>query len=593
MLCFAKVPAKDLVEDAKAASRKDPCAVLEKIAGVKASSADAPLYAVLRESGLLSGINIRTTRVGNTLRYPYLEPREFLELLGAKGFFHRVSGLPVDDAKAGLEQFWAHHRLIFPDHPIYNQYMDLCKVIPYYLHGDGGRGFKKEAIEIFSMFPCLGSGTRLKPVDLNRKRKNNEQPVLGINMMGNSGSTRFLFSVISSQIGKLDSGAFDSLMHLWGQKLQSLLSDGFEMNGETWRVCVLGFTGDSPFVKKVGHLDRTFNNVRKTHSSTRDQKGCCWLCQAGKETSAENYPFEHLGYTDPSWIATQGINNIPLPWPAASGPGPLLHYILIPEDDLPAFFRPDLFHVFHAGVGKDFIGSSLVYIMKQVFNLKSFPKNLEHLNSFLHTFLQDCHVTLHLGRNLTEDTLGYSGTREYPEGHWSKNMDTASLMRFIIWLLQLPAHHEHVRRDSMLSQILLAALAMGNAMKKMLTSDYFTASDDCLFVIKAGHTFLSGYQTLATMSYDMQLCLFKYRPKIHYLNHVFLTVKDQWLSAGTAINPCAEATFMSEDFVGQTARLSRRVNPRAVAVKTLQRYDAWVQTLLDKEEIFSLDLSWL
>ena len=50
---------------------------------------------------------------------------------------------------------------------------------------------------------------------------------------------------------------------------------------------------------------------------------------------------------------------------------------------------------------------------------------------------------------------------------------------------------------------------------------------------------------------------------------------------------------MSEDFVGRTARLSRRVSARAVAIKTLQRYLLFMQTALSKESFAMLDLSML
>ena len=39
-------------------------------------------------------------------------------------------------------------------------------------------------------------------------------------------------------------------------------------------------------------------------------------------------------------------------------------------------------------------------------------------------------------------------------------MDTASLMKFQVWLLQQGAHEERVRADTILVEILLAALAM-------------------------------------------------------------------------------------------------------------------------------------
>lgn len=95
------------------------------------------------------------------------------------------------------------------------------------------------------------------------------------------------------------------------------------------------------------------------------------------------------------------------------------------------------------------------------------------------------------------------------------------------------------------------------------------------------------------MCYGQNLCLFKNRPKIHYLNHIYLRIFDEWTAAGTAVNPMAEATFMSEDFVGHAARISRRVDPRAIAVKVLQRYLCWIQSALDKDTLLLLDLSWL
>ena len=95
-------------------------------------------------------------------------------------------------------------------------------------------------------------------------------------------------------------------MQTWGRALASLLVDGFQVQGSKWRVVILGFTGDSPFVKKVGAMNRSFNNVRKTASSKNVQKGCCWLCHAGHDVPQENLriPFEHLGFLEPAWLQT-------------------------------------------------------------------------------------------------------------------------------------------------------------------------------------------------------------------------------------------------------------------------------------------------
>ena len=570
---------------------KNPCEVIQRIARIKPNDADKPLYQVFWDSGLTLGITMSKARVGDLDSYPYVDPKAFLEQISDLGHFNKVCGLPVDLVEQGLTQFWANFKAIFPQHPIFDQYVELHRVIPYYLHGDGGRGYKKDPIEILSMFPALGCGTRKRHTHLlshKRPREESNEVDMGLNLSGNSGTTRFLFTVLSSLVSKDHLDAFDALFELWGTKLQFLFSDGFQAHGSTWHVAIIGFTGDSPFVKKVGHFTRSFANVRKHASATGFLKGCCWLCKAGMSNANEQYPFEHLGFFEPKWIGTQGSKN-PRPWIGEGGP--LLRYMMLGTDDPAAFFRPDFFHVFHAGVGKDFLGSSLVYCLKALYGLGGVKRDLKAMNEALRIFLRGHRVTLHLGANLTEDHLGYAGTREYPEGHWSKNMDTAVLMQFQVWLLQRPEFEETVQSDSIMSEILSSSIAMGQVMRRLLESPFFVSSADCEYVITAGHAFLQGFQRLAYLSFERRLCLYKFKPKIHYLNHIFLTMKDQWDRSGKAVNPLGEATFMSEDFVGYTARLSRRVSPRMVAEKTLQRYDAWVKCLLDREELQSLDLS--
>ena len=579
------------MQDARAASRRDPCELIQCIARIPPHCADKPLYEAFWDSGLTIGIELRKAKVGNLDSYPYVDPKEFLEHISDLGYFNRVCGLPLDLVEKGLTEFWARFKAIFPRHPLFDQYVELHRVLPYYLHGDGGRGYKKDPIEILSMFPALGCGTRKRPANLlshKRPHEESNEIEMGVNLAGNSGTTRFLFAVLSSLVSKQHPDAFDALLDLWGTKLQYLFSDGFQAHGSNWHVAIIGFTGDSPFVKKVGHFNRSFANVRKHASGRGYLKGCCWLCKAGLASATEDYPFEHLGFFEPKWIGTQGSNN-PLPWTGEGGP--LLKYMMLRATDPAAFFRPDFFHVFHAGVGKDYLGSSFVYSMKTLFGLGGVKRDLKALNEALKVFLRSQKLTLHLGANLSEDHLGYTGTREYPEGHWSKNMDTAILMEFQVWLLQRAEFEETVQSDTILSEILRSSLAMGQVMRRLLGSPFFMPSADCEYVCKAGHAFLQGFQRLANICYRQGLCLYKFKPKIHYLNHIFLTIKDQWEASGTAVNPLGEATFMSEDFVGHASRLSRRVSPRVVALKTLQRYDVWVKCLLDREELMSLDLS--
>ena len=395
--------------------------MLAKIAKVQPSSADAPLYEILSKNGLNLPLDFSWTQAGNTFRYPYLKPKTQLETLSHHGYFHRVLGVPVHLASEALEQFWQKFKALHPNHDIFenSEHRDFQKLIPYYLHGDGGRGYKKDPIEILSMFPALGSGSRKRPVDLSFKRKSTDELELGINLQGNSGATRFLFSVLSSLVAKKDGNIFDDLLEVWSQELKLLLDEGFQAAGSTWRVVILGFTGDSPFVKKVSKATRSFHNVRKTHSSKGVQKGCCWLCNAGYESPEDgvHIPFEHIGFTQPQWLQTCGLRN-PLPWDGNGGA--LQQHVLLDRADTPAaFYCADFFHVWHAGVGLDFTSSALIYSMKVVFGLGGVQRDLKALNECLKEWSKRTKKQLYCGR-LTEDLLGYNGTREYLKGDGAK-----------------------------------------------------------------------------------------------------------------------------------------------------------------------------
>ena len=591
-LCSAKAPAKDLIMDARAAIKKDACEVLAKIAKVQPSSADAPLYEILSKNSLNLPLDFTWTRAGNTFRYPYLKPTTQLETLSHHGYFHRVLGVPVHLASEALEQFWQKFKALHPNHDIFenSEHRDFQKLIPYYLHGDGGRGYKKDPIEILSMFPALGSGSRKRPVDLSFKRKSTDELELGINLQGNSGATRFLFSVLSSLVAKKDGNIFDDLLEVWSQELKLLLDEGFQAAGSTWRVVILGFTGDSPFVKKVSKATRSFHNVRKTHSSKGVQKGCCWLCNAGYESPEDgvHIPFEHIGFTQPQWLQTCGLRN-PLPWNGNGGA--LQQHALLDRADTPAaFYCADFFHVWHAGVGLDFTSRALIYSMKVVFGLGGVQRDLQALNECLKEWSTRTKKKLYCGR-LTEDLLGYNGTREYPEGRWSKNMDTATIMKFLVYFLERPESQEKLQADDILHDILVAAKDMGHVITTSLKAEYFMSGEHTRIVVEYGHRFLMGYGGLVRKCYDRSLCLFKLKPKVHYLNHIFLRSYQELKAAGFATNILAESTFMSEDFVGRTARLSRRVSSRAVAVKTLQRYLLFMKTALDKDVFSMMDLS--
>jgi hypothetical protein len=82
--------------------------------------------------------------------------------------------------------------------------------------------------------------------------------------------------------------------------------------------------------------------------------------------------------------------------------------------------------------------------------------------------------------------------------------------------------------------------------------------------------FLDSLEALAQLASDSNECLWKLRPKGHYLCH---HVDDAYTYRA---NPRFQALWMDEDFVGKLARLGRACHRKTVAARALQRYTIFI-----------------
>ena len=240
----SQVSAKDCVEEARAARKRDPCRTLAMIAAAKLDGADDPLFKILRGCGLVLDVPTTKLQLDPSFEYPCFSPRDMLLAIAKRGFLHKVLGVPLSKAHQAIPEFWRKHRKLFPNHELHSQPdVDYEHLIPYYLHGDGGRTFKKDGILICSMFPALGKGTRTKPIDLQpvpgepprgvkRKRTDSHgsdgQFSAGINLLGNSLTTRFLFTALKYEFYKEHHHRFSELVNQWALFMKSLFEEGFD-----------------------------------------------------------------------------------------------------------------------------------------------------------------------------------------------------------------------------------------------------------------------------------------------------------------------------------------------------------------------------
>ena len=66
----------------------------------------------------------------------------------------------VDLGSSRLAEFWEHFRDEQPTHEVFDhgQFIDYSSLVPLYLHGDGGRTYKRDELMVIQFQPVLGFG---------------------------------------------------------------------------------------------------------------------------------------------------------------------------------------------------------------------------------------------------------------------------------------------------------------------------------------------------------------------------------------------------------------------------------------------------
>ena len=414
--------------------------------------------------------------------------------------------------------------------------------------------------------PMLGFGTRSS---LPLKWRN----AAGVNLRGHSFTTRFLYGVLQKSLYKNNASAFTTFLDHMMQNLYKLYCEGLNIGGRQMHFVALGIKGDWPFLSKAGHLYRTFLNVRKAPETdkSKDLNGCCHLCLAG----TKHYKFEELG-SSPAWLQTTGAAN-PYPWHVLP---PFLEYYPHVRLDAGSFFRLDVLHIYHLGVGRDFSSSSLVMLL-QLYEASSIQEGLDQMNLDLKRFLGESNRQLHF-KILTRELLGFANEHSFPSGHGSKAMDTPVMMEFVFWLLQQYPNRLNGNRSYRL--IFGASHAMGLFMRTLLGADLWLSRQQAQIVSDAGLHFLQCYKKLSNLCHEQRLLRYNLTPKLHCFHHLCISLQ-QGLEQGLSQLPIVlcDCTFQDEDFVGRISRISRRVSPRLQSLRTYQRYLAAARQELDKQ----------
>ena len=557
--------AKNVVRDfGKSVSRSSG---LEAVSKCGARSAERDTHRLLVKKFRLS-LPVPISKLGRgRLSHSVLRLTDWMQFLVSRNCWHIVTGLVRPDAAreaAILKEFWRRFQASNPEHPVFELASEgsiqLEHTAPLLFHGDEGRGRRRQPFLCTSFFSMLGRGIRagLRAQDRTGVRK--EYLKLKPNFVGHSYTHRFLQAALPKAVFE-DEVVFNEVLKQCAEEARLMSSRGVThpyTKQKKWAV-LLGITGDWAFLFKSGRLSRSYNNVQKHTTETAHPQGICHLCNAGQR----NIPFEEISVRRPTWLATFSRDS---PFQEPSSP---LNTLLHAPGMQATIYKFDLWHSWHLGVGKSFIGSVLA-LMSMKYPGRSKDARFLQLSD---AYLAWCRATSHpsILTRLTKETINWESNTTFPQAGWFKGALTTTMCAFV--QDQLGPDGPEIFRDEMLGLCGEAILAINKCLKGLYENDVFLSPATANDIGQLGLKFLRRYSTLARKAADNNQLLFPLLPKLHCLHHLFL--QDLVIASSECswvVNPICYSVQVSEDMIGQLSRLSRRVHPNKCSQRCIERH---------------------
>ena len=255
-----------------------------------------PLYTLPRSNSDCKGSGIQI-----------LQLREWAKFLLRSNTWHVLSGLLHPDPareQAIWTSFWARYQKLDPGHEIFalasTGACDLSRCAAILLHGDEGRGRRRQAVLALSFYSVLGRGSKAALAREKKEGVRKQWLKQKTNFLGHSFTTRFLAGVLpKSMYGEKDA-TFNYLLEATYDEANFMSRVGVkDKKQRTHRMVLLRTVGDWPFLHKSGGLQRTYANTVKKVNQVAG--GMCHLCQAGEQ----GFPFEQIATRRPAWASTR------------------------------------------------------------------------------------------------------------------------------------------------------------------------------------------------------------------------------------------------------------------------------------------------
>lgn len=219
--------------------------------------------------------------------------------------------------------------------------------------------------------------------------------------------------------------------------------------------------------------------------------------------------------------------------------------------------HPDFLHVWHLGVGRDLLASAIVVLVKNhFFPGRTIDIRLAVASRSLRDYAKANHYNLSR-RKLNKQCLNWK-SHEYPELK-TKGFDTAIIG---MWLSDL-VEKQNIGNDDLATAIWTS----NNVLTVLAKSEgYFLTEEENKQVHVLGDLFCDTYLRLAHGAVQQGQRLYRTRPKLHLLQHMFC------LETPGRLNLQRYSTWMDEDANKKFMRINRATHRATAAQRVLQRW---------------------
>lgn len=610
MPVFSEASCSHVVELAKENFRTSsrPGPALRDFAKIDPKHGEEGCHRVFRKYGYVAPVTTETLQVDEGFQVPFIPFSSWVRFLLDTGRLPRqLCGVKsIAAMKPLLREFWVRHAELCPNHEIHGMDVDLSLTLPVYSHTDEGRTYKHAALWLLSTHGCLGRGSQ-QYVD---SKKDDDLPIrqrmMGLNFIGSTWATQFLSGICLHDAMAEHPEAMNVIVGRYAADMATLARDGITSSDGRLhiRVIHLATKGDLPALSKLGGFKRHHSHCPRGASSKRACVGVCHQCLAGTEATRpgeEGFPYEDTS-VNPCWARTIGSVD---PWDSEPA---ILANLPVDHSAKAEFFSTDVWHCFHLGLSKHFFASSIVSIIERLdmFRGLSWDNSFRWLTSDFKAYCAANKIRPYLDE-ISRETLSFPSGNVCPVGRWSKGEVATQFMKYLGFFCQKcidgQTHDELLMTvvpcrynlagfvapyiffclDNVcdfyhvlccfewLSWQASAVRGINMAMSFMYGAGFWLSQADSLQLSKCLSLFLQGYTKCARLTLQAGKPRYALVPKLHFLCHHAYALRVHSQRCRWTPNPLATSVQQQEDWIGRPSRLSRRVNPRTLHSRVVQR----------------------